>query len=93
MARAHTAELVKRACVSGDAQAAVQLLEHSIALGHRRIALIRYLHAQYLCAPLVNRHHDYVRRIAARMSPATLAQVVREARERTSRAHSGSGLL
>ena len=87
MPRAHTSELVKRAYDAGDAQAAITLLEQSMALGHRRIALIRYLQAEHLHAPLDTRHHDYVRDIAARMSAATLARVVGEARTRARRAH------
>jgi hypothetical protein len=51
-------------------------------LGHRRIALIRYLQAQHLDAPLDARHHEYVRGIASRMSADTLAKVVGEARAR-----------
>ncbi|HWT34941.1 MAG TPA: hypothetical protein VN289_01605 [Paraburkholderia sp.] len=85
MTRAQTSELLKRAYASGDAHAAVALLDQSIALGHRRIALIRYLQAQHLHAPLDARHHEYVRDVAARMSPATLARVVGEARVRAAR--------
>jgi hypothetical protein len=85
MSRAHTSELLKRAYAAGDAHAAVALLDQSMALGHRRIALIRYLQAQHLDAPLDARHHEYVREVAARMSPATLARVVGEARARAGR--------
>ena len=82
MSRAQTSELLKRAYGCGDVRAAVALLDQSIALGHRRIALIRYLQAQRLDAPLDARHHQYVRDVAARMSPSTLAKVVGEARRR-----------
>jgi hypothetical protein len=82
MARAQTTRLLKLAYDARDADAAIALLERSIALGHRRIALIRYLYAQYLDAPLDARHHDYVRNVAARMSAETLARVVGEARSR-----------
>ncbi|ACC72484.1 hypothetical protein PPMP20_27500 [Paraburkholderia phymatum] len=85
MSRAQTSELLRRAYESGDGRAAVALLDQSIALGHRKIALIRYLQAQHLDAPLDARHHDYVRDVAARMSPATLARVVGEARARAGR--------
>jgi hypothetical protein len=95
MSRARTAELLKRAYEAGDAHAAVALLELSMALGHRRIALIRYLQAQYLQGPLEARHHEYVRGIAARMSPVALARVVGEARVRAARCRheSASGTL
>ncbi|MEM5345543.1 hypothetical protein [Paraburkholderia azotifigens] len=86
MSRAQTSELVKRAYAAGDADAAMALLDQSIALGHRRIALIRYLQAQYLGAPLDARHHEYVKAIAARMSAATLARVLGEARARRGQA-------
>ncbi|WP_241024225.1 hypothetical protein [Burkholderia sp. Ac-20365] len=85
MSRTRTAELVKQAYVAGDPAAAVALLDQSIALGHRRIALIRYLQAQYLEAVLDVRHHEYVRGVAARMSSDALARVVGEARARVGR--------
>jgi hypothetical protein len=61
-----------------------------MALRHRRIALIRYLQAQHLHAPLEARHHEYVREVAARMSPDTLKRVVGEARVRAGRSESES---
>jgi hypothetical protein len=79
--RPQTIELSERA-TAGDAQAALALLEHSMARGHRRIALLRYLHAQYLSAPLQARHHDYVQRVAQRLSAETLASLAAEARRR-----------
>lgn len=85
MPRAHTSELLKLSYEAGDSRAAIALLEQSIALRHRRIALIRYLQAQYLHAPLEARHHEYVRAVAARMSPDTLSRVVGEARARAAR--------
>jgi|HubBroStandDraft_1064217.scaffolds.fasta_scaffold2080297_1 hypothetical protein len=85
MPRARTAELLKQAYDAGDRDAALALLEQSMALGHRRIALLRYLQARHLHATLETRHHDYVREVAARMSPATLARLVGEARMRAAR--------
>ncbi|MGF6241581.1 hypothetical protein P3T42_003335 [Paraburkholderia sp. GAS38] len=85
MPRARTAELLKQAYEAGDRDAALALLEQSMALGHRRIALLRYLQARHLHAPLETRHHDYVREVAARMSPATLTRLVGEARMRAAR--------
>lgn len=85
MPRAHTSELLKLAYEAGDGRAAIELLEQSMALRHRRIALIRYLQAQFLHAPLEARHHEYVREVAARMSPDTLGRVVGEARVRAGR--------
>jgi hypothetical protein len=65
-----------------DALAALALLERSIALRHRRIALIRYLHAQFLDAPLEARHHEYVKAVAARLSGEEVARIVGAARGR-----------
>jgi len=76
------ARLSERAYKDRDARAALALLERSIALKHRRIALIRYLHAQYLDAPLEARHHEYVKTIAARLSADALMRVAAAARGR-----------
>jgi hypothetical protein len=90
MPRARTSLLLKLAYEAGDVRAALELLEQSMALRHRRIALIRYLQAQHLHAPLEARHHEYVREVAARMSPDTLKRVVGEARVRAGRSESES---
>jgi hypothetical protein len=76
------AQLSERVCKKHDAGAALALLDRSIALKHRRIALIRYLHAQYLDAPLEARHHEYVRAVAARLSVEAVVGVVKAARGR-----------
>ncbi|SAK68454.1 hypothetical protein AWB79_03554 [Caballeronia hypogeia] len=75
-------QLSERAWKERDAEAALALLDRSIALKHRRIALIRYLHAQYLDAPLEGRHHDYVKTIAARLSVDALMRIAATARAR-----------
>ncbi|WGS53367.1 hypothetical protein LFL96_20030 [Paraburkholderia sp. D15] len=80
--RVVTARLTERACHEGDAHAALALLDQSIVLRHRRIALIRYLLAQQLGAPLEARHHQYVERIAARLSAEALARIAGAARAR-----------
>lgn len=76
------ARLSERACKGHDAHAALALLDRSIALKHRRIALIRYLHAQYLDAPLEAHHHEYVKGIAARLSVDALMCIAAAARAR-----------
>jgi hypothetical protein len=58
------------------------LLDQSILLQHRRIALIRYLLAQRLGAPLQSRHHEYVEKVAAHLSADTLARIAGAARAR-----------
>jgi hypothetical protein len=83
MARDHISHLMKLAYQSRDPAAALALLDRSIELGHRRIALIRYLQAQFVDAPLEARHHAYVRDVAARMSAETLSRVAAEARSRS----------
>jgi hypothetical protein len=80
--RVVTARLTERACQQGDSDAALALLDQSMLLRHRRIALIRYLLAQQLGAPLQARHHDYVRKVAARLSAETLARIAGAARAR-----------
>jgi hypothetical protein len=80
--RDSAAQLSERACKKHDAGAALALLDRSIALKHRRIALIRYLHAQYLDAALEARHHDYVKAIASRFSNEALMQIAATARAR-----------
>ncbi|MBB5446698.1 MULTISPECIES: hypothetical protein [unclassified Paraburkholderia] len=81
-ARAATSLLTARACDERDAGAALALLDQSIALRHRRIALIRYLLARELGAPLEGRHHAYVEKIAARLSADALARIAGAARAR-----------
>ncbi|WP_277187468.1 hypothetical protein [Caballeronia sp. BR00000012568055] len=77
-----TALLSERTFKQRDADAALALLERSIALRHRRIALIRYLHAQFLDAPLEARHHEYVNAIAARLSGDEVMRIAMAARAR-----------
>ncbi|WP_144107304.1 hypothetical protein [Paraburkholderia sp. BCC1886] len=81
--RLATAHLTERAIQQHDADAALALLERSIALRHRRIALIRYLLAQRLGAALQSRHHDYVHDVAARLSADALSRIVSAAQERS----------
>jgi hypothetical protein len=80
--RVVTARLTERAFQQGDADAALALLDQSMLLRHRRIALIRYLLAQQLGAPLQARHHEYVQKIAAHLSAETLARIAGAARAR-----------
>jgi hypothetical protein len=80
--RAQAAGLSQLASEQHDPLAALELLDRSLALGHRRIALIRYLHAQYLGAPLEPRHHEYVHKVAERLSTETIARIATAARAR-----------
>ncbi|MEM5405933.1 hypothetical protein AB4Y45_06510 [Paraburkholderia sp. EG287A] len=85
MPRTVTVELNKRAC-HGDAEAALALLEQSMARGHGRIGLLRYLQARCVGAPLARRHHDYAERVASRMSEGAFAALVAQAQRRHSMA-------
>ncbi|MCP3720231.1 hypothetical protein [Paraburkholderia sp. CNPSo 3281] len=85
MPRTETVELNKRAC-HGDAEAALALLEQSMARGHGRIGLLRYLQARCVGAALARRHHDYAERVASRMSEDTFAALVAQAQRRHSMA-------
>lgn len=85
MTTARTASLSARACKQRDANAAIALLDRSLALKHGRIALIRYLHAQYLGAPLEARHDAYVQKVAAGLSTQNLARIAVAAREKFTR--------
>lgn len=81
MPRTETVELNKRAC-QGDAQAALALLEQSMARGHGRIGLLRYLQARCVGAALEQRHHDYAQRVASKMSERPFAALVAQAQRR-----------
>jgi hypothetical protein len=81
MPRARTVELNKHAS-QGDAGAALALLEQSMARGHGRIALLRYLQARSVGASLERRHHDYARRIAGAMSEGALTALFAQAQHR-----------
>lgn len=79
--RAKTVDLNQRAN-HGDAAAALALLEQSMARGHQRIGLLRYLRARCLGAVLEGRHHDYAQRVTARLSETALACLAQEAQRR-----------
>ncbi|WP_335930010.1 hypothetical protein [Paraburkholderia pallida] len=79
--RAKTVDLNQRASL-GDAAAALALLEQSMARGHQRIGLLRYLRARCLGAALEGRHHDYAQRVTARLSEVALAGLAQEAQRR-----------
>lgn len=79
--RAKTVELNQRAS-HGDAAAALALLEQSMARGHQRIGLLRYLRARCLGAALEGRHHDYARRVTGKLSETALAGLAQEAQRR-----------
>lgn len=87
--RRRTHRLMKLVAEFGDPVAALALYEHSVACGHRRIALLRYLDAQRLNAPFDASHHEYVRRIAARLSVRQLHAIAQQAHGRHARVAKG----
>jgi len=89
MPRAKTVELNKRAS-HGDAAAALALLEQSMARGHGRIGLLRYLQARCVGAALAGRHHDYARQVAGKMSEHALAALAAQAQRRHGAASAGA---
>jgi hypothetical protein len=74
----------------GDPVAALALYEHSVACGHGRIALLRYLDARRLNAPFDAAHHAYVQRIAARLSAEQLRRIAQQAQGRHARLRRGT---
>ncbi|WP_245253643.1 hypothetical protein [Paraburkholderia sp. LEh10] len=63
--------------------AALTLYDHSIECGHRRIALLRYMDAKDLAAPLTRRHHAYAQTVADSLSVDEMASIARQAIERS----------
>lgn len=91
MNRTETRVLVKRVAQCRDPQAALSLYEHSMAAGHTRIALLRYMDARDLSVPMTQQHHAYACAIATALSNREMEAVARQAlkrsRERQARCH------
>lgn len=83
MNRTETRVLVKRVAQCRDPQAALSLYEHSIASGHKRIALLRYMDARDLCVPMTQQHHAYACTIANTLSDREMESVARQALKRS----------
>jgi hypothetical protein len=74
--RHRTRELVRRISELDDPMAALALFEHSIACGHTKIALLRYLDARRLNAPLRAHHESYVDAVSTRLGEEQLRALV-----------------
>ena len=74
--RGSTRELARRVRECADAAAALALFEHSVACGHTKIALLRYLDARRLRAPLCPWHLSYVESVSTRMGEKQLHALV-----------------
>ncbi|WP_213305448.1 hypothetical protein [Paraburkholderia sacchari] len=83
MNRTETRVLVKRVAQGRDPQAALSLYEHSIAAGHKRIALLRYMDARDLCVPMTQQHHAYACAIANTLSDGEMAAIAQQALKRS----------
>ena len=83
MNRTETRALVKRVAQCRDPQAALSLYEHSIASGHKRIALLRYMDARDLSVPMTQQHHAYACAIVNALSDREMESIARQALKRS----------
>ncbi|MBN9004042.1 MAG: hypothetical protein J0H40_01390 [Rhizobiales bacterium] len=70
---------LKAAARAGDADAARQLLAHSIALGHYRLSVRRYFAAVVLGAQDLDRFRPFCRSVVRQIGPDQVAIMAREA--------------
>ena len=82
MKRIDTRALVRQTLRVSDPTAARLLYEHSMMLGHKKIALLRYLDAMALSAPLSDRHHAYAKTVAGTFSDRELEKIFNQSMER-----------
>lgn len=87
MNRTETRVLVERVAQCRDPQAALLLYEHSIAAGHKRIALLRYMDARDLSVPMLQRHHAYACAVANALSDEEIEAIARQALKRSRDRH------
>lgn len=83
MKRVDTRALVQQMAKAGDRMVALRLYEHSMKLGHKKIALLRYLDAKELSAPLSQSHHAYAQAIATTLSARVVERIFQQAIERS----------
>lgn len=83
MRRIDTRVLVRLVAESGDSAAALALYEYSMRLGHGKIALLRYMDAKDLAAPLSESHDTYARAVAATLSGSEVEKIARHALEKS----------
>ncbi len=82
MKRIDTRALVRQTSRVSDPEAARLLYEHSMKLGHKKIALLRYLDAMALSAPLSDFHHAYAKTLAGTCSARELEKILNQSLER-----------
>ncbi|MBN3756125.1 hypothetical protein G3N95_24510 [Paraburkholderia sp. Tr-20389] len=66
-----------------DATAALALYDRSIRHGHRHIALLRYMDARDLAAPLTQHHHEYAQKVASSLSATDIERLCGQAVDRS----------
>jgi hypothetical protein len=89
--RNRTRELARRVSESGDPAAALALFEHSVACGHTKIALLRYLDARRLDAPLRSWHHAYVESVSTKLGAQEVQALVMQSWLRHQPSHRTEG--
>lgn len=62
---------------------AIDLYERSMRLGHRRVALLRYMDARDLSAPLSQEHHAYAQSIIENLSDPDINKIATESIKRS----------
>jgi hypothetical protein len=83
MRRSETRGLNASVRTKRDATAALALYERSIRHGHRQVALLRYMDARDLAAPLTQAHHDYAEKVASSLSATDIERVLGQAVDRS----------
>ncbi|HWT37187.1 MAG TPA: hypothetical protein VN289_12950 [Paraburkholderia sp.] len=83
MKRSDTRRLIVNVHNRRDATAALALYDRSIQHGHRHVALLRYMDARDLAAPLTERHHDYARKVASSLSATDFERILGQAVDRS----------
>ncbi|SIT49127.1 conserved hypothetical protein [Paraburkholderia piptadeniae] len=83
MKRSDTRSLVEDVGKKCGVVAALALYDHSIQCGHRKIALLRYMDARDLAAPLTERHHTYAQTVAESLSDGEIESILKQAVERS----------
>jgi hypothetical protein len=67
----------------GDAQSALALLERSIKFGHGKLAVLRYLVAERLGAPLTHQQFLYCQKVSRLLGDEEVASILRQAQRLT----------
>ena len=83
MRRSETRGLNASVRTKHDATAALALYDRSIRHGHRHVALLRYMDARDLAAPLTQAHHDYAEKVASSLTATDIERILGQAVDRS----------